>query len=74
MIGFKGRWDYAAIGSVTNQAARLCSEADSGQILVSQGFLAMVDDLVESAAVGEIRLRGFQRPLVVHEVRRMREG
>jgi len=33
-IGFEGRWDYGAIGSVTNLAARLCGEAKAGQILI----------------------------------------
>ena len=35
-IGFEGRFDYAAIGSVTNLAARLCAEAEPWQILVTQ--------------------------------------
>ena len=34
-IGFEGRWDYGAIGTVTNLAARLCGEARPGQILIS---------------------------------------
>ena len=35
-IGFEGRYDYAAIGSVTNLASRLCAAADQDQILVTQ--------------------------------------
>ena len=48
-IGYEGRFDYAAIGSVTNLAARLCAEADAGQVLVSQRVFSAVEDV----AVGE---------------------
>ncbi len=62
-IGFEGRWDYAAIGTVTNLAARLCGEARGGQILVSRRLLAGLDDLVQAEPVGELTLKGFQRPV-----------
>ena len=45
-IGFEGRSDYAAIGSVTNLAARLCGEAGPGQILISQRVYAATEDIV----------------------------
>ena len=45
-IGFEGRSDYAAIGSVTNLAARLCAEASAGQVLVSQRVFSAVEDRV----------------------------
>lgn len=64
-IGFEGRFDYVAIGTVTNLAARLCDEARSGQILVSQRVYSIVETLVESALVGEMSLKGFARPLPV---------
>jgi len=44
-IGFEGRWDYGAIGTVTNLAARLCSEAEAGQILISSRVAALVEEL-----------------------------
>src|SRR6266536_2384776 len=53
-IGFEGRFDYAAIGTVTNLAARLCGEAENGQILVSQRVHAAVEELVEAEAVGDL--------------------
>ena len=62
-IGFEGRWDYAAIGSVTNLAARLCGEASHGQILVSRRLLTAVEELVESEPVGELQLKGFHRTI-----------
>jgi hypothetical protein len=62
-IGFEGRWDYAAIGSVTNLAARLCSEADAGQILVDRKTMARVDALVQATPVGPMSLKGFHQPV-----------
>ena len=62
-IGFEGRWDYAAIGSVTNLAARLCAEARAGQILVCQKTMASVEDVVEAEPVGPLTLRGFTQPI-----------
>lgn len=63
VIGFEGRWDYAAIGSVTNRAARLCGAARPGEILVPQEFLSRIDGLVEAEDLGEVELRGFRRPV-----------
>ncbi len=71
-IGFKGRWDYGAIGTVTNLAARLCGEAKPGQILVSQRLLATVEDFVEVGPVGELNLKGFHRPVPAYNVLRLK--
>ena len=60
-IGFEGRWDYAALGTVTNLAARLCGEARPGQILVVSRVLAALDELADVEALGEVALRGFLR-------------
>ena len=54
-IGFEGRFDYAAIGTVTNLSARLCQEARDGQILVSQQVHAEIERLVETAPIGAAR-------------------
>ena len=67
-IGFEGRQDYAAIGSVTNLAHRLCSEASPDQILISQRIHAAVTDLVTAKEVGPLQLKGFHRPVVAYEV------
>ncbi len=71
-IGFEERWDYGAIGNVTNVAARLCNEALAGQILVSQRVQAKVEALVESEAVGELALKGLRRPVPAFNVRALR--
>jgi adenylate cyclase len=67
-IGFEGRWEYGAIGSVPNLAARLCGEAKPGEILVTQRLLGGVDELVEAEPAGELTLKGFHRPVPAHRV------
>jgi class 3 adenylate cyclase len=67
-IGFEGRWDYGAVGAVTNLAARLCGEARPGQILVSRRVLALVEELVEAQPVGELALKGLSRPVPAFEL------
>jgi len=62
-IGYEGRFDYAAIGSVTNLAARLCAEAGAGQVLVSQRVFSAVDEVAVGESVGALELRGFSRPV-----------
>jgi class 3 adenylate cyclase/CheY-like chemotaxis protein len=73
-IGFEGRWDYGAIGNVTNLAARLCAEAKPGQILVSRRILASVEGLVDAEPVGEITLKGFSKPVSTFNVVRLKLG
>jgi class 3 adenylate cyclase len=67
-IGFEGRWDYGAIGMVTNLAARLCGEAQPGQILVSRRLHGVVEDFVTAEPVGELSLKGFSRPVTAYNV------
>ena len=62
-IGFEGRWDYGAIGTVTNLAARLCGEAKGEQILVSLRVAGEVEDLIETEEVGPLTLKGFHKPV-----------
>ena len=71
-IGFEGRWEYGAIGSVPNLAARLCGEAKPGEILVSQRLLGSVDERVEAEPAGELSLKGFHRPIAAHNIVRMK--
>ena len=73
-IGFEGRSDYAAIGSVTNVAARLCDEAQPGQILISQRVHAAAEDLISADALGDLSLRGFSRPMRAYNVAGMDEA
>jgi adenylate cyclase len=67
-IGFEGRFDYAAIGTVTNLAARLCGEAAGGQILISQRVYAAVEPLAVADLVGELSLKGFVKPVPAYNV------
>jgi class 3 adenylate cyclase len=67
-IGFEGRLDYGAIGTVTNLAARLCGEATDGQILISPRIFSKVEPHIKAEAVGELSLKGFHRPVFAHNV------
>jgi len=67
-IGFEGRFDYAAIGTVSNVASRLCDEAKPGQILVSPRVLMAVEDAVAVEPVGDFALKGISRPLAAYNV------
>jgi class 3 adenylate cyclase/PAS domain-containing protein len=73
-IGFEGRLDYGAIGTVTNLAARLCGEAGDGQILISPRIYSKVEAHVEAEVIGELSLKGFHRPVLAHNVVKMREA
>jgi adenylate cyclase len=72
-IGFEDRWDYAAIGAVTNLAARLCAEARGGQILTNQRTLGRVEQIVEAEAVGELALKGIPRPVAAFNILALRD-
>ena len=67
-IGFEGRFDYAAIGTVSNIASRLCDEAKPGQILISPRVLMKVEHVVKVEPVGEFALKGIRRPLTAYNV------
>ena len=67
-VGFDGRSDYAAIGAVTNLAARLADEATGGQVLIAQRLYAEVDQDVDVVPVGEFTLKGFRRPVAAFDV------
>jgi adenylate cyclase len=58
-IGFEGRYDYGAVGSVLNLASRLCDAADPGQILIGRRVYAEVEDVVEVEPVDPLDLKGF---------------
>lgn len=67
-IGFEGRHDYGAIGTVANLASRLSDEAKGGQILVNQRVDALVDEIAETQPVGDLHLKGFLKPVAAFNV------
>jgi class 3 adenylate cyclase len=67
-IGFEGRFDYAAIGTVSNVASRLCDEAKPGQILISPRVLMAIEDAIAVEPVGDFALKGISRPLAAYNV------
>ena len=72
-IGFEGRFDYAAIGSVTNLDARLCADARPWQVLVTDRVLAPIEHLCESEVVGDVQPKGFSRSVRVHNISALHE-
>ena len=71
-IGFEGRYDYGALGPVTNLASRLSTHAQAGQILIGQRIFATVEEAVDAAPYPELALKGFGRPVAAYEVRGLR--
>jgi class 3 adenylate cyclase len=72
-IGFEGRFDYAAIGTVVNLAARLCARAADNQILIDRKVLAAVDAIFVTEPAGELMLKGLHRPTAAFNVCDLRE-
>jgi class 3 adenylate cyclase len=68
-VGFEGRWDYSAIGTVTNLASRLCGEAAGDEVLISQRVFAGVENLIDVAPQEMLTLKGFRRPVPAYRVR-----
>ncbi|WP_230531546.1 adenylate/guanylate cyclase domain-containing protein [Microvirga roseola] len=71
-IGFEGRFDYAAIGTVTNVAARLCAEALDSQILVTQRIASEIGEIADLQPIGDLQLKGLSRPVPVFNVEGLR--
>jgi class 3 adenylate cyclase len=67
-VGFEGRLDYGAVGTVTEVAAGLCAAAEPGQVLASQRVHAAVEPLVDAGAAVELALPGFLRPVPARSV------
>jgi adenylate cyclase len=68
-VGFEGRYEYAAIGTVTNLAARLCSEAEGGQVLISQRIATLLDGRLQADLKGNIEFKGIAKPVPTWVVR-----
>ncbi|WP_315701959.1 MULTISPECIES: adenylate/guanylate cyclase domain-containing protein [unclassified Bradyrhizobium] len=71
-VGFEHRLEYAAIGSVTNLASRLCDEAKAGQIIASRRVYGMVEPWVEAVPIDDLQLKGFNHPVLAMEILRWR--
>ena len=71
-IGFDGRFEYTAIGSVVNLAARLCGEAKGGEVLVSERIVSMLGDAVETERLADVELKGMAQPVPTYLVKHLR--
>jgi adenylate cyclase len=67
-VGFEGRFDYRATGTVVNLAARLCAQAQGGQILLPARAYATVRQLVDVEPIGALQLKGFHEPVQAYNV------
>ena len=67
-IGFEGRFEYTAIGTVVNLAARLCGQAEGGEVLAAERVVAALGAAVVTEPAGMIELKGMARPVAVHRV------
>jgi class 3 adenylate cyclase/PAS domain-containing protein len=67
-IGYEGRLEYSAIGTVVNLAARLCGEASNSQILISPRIYSKTETHIDVEPVGELSLKGFNRPVPAYNV------
>jgi adenylate cyclase len=67
-IGFEGRFDYSAVGTVVNLAARLCEEASDGRILIDGKVLSAIEAVAETQPAGELTLKGLHRPIPAFNV------
>jgi adenylate cyclase len=73
-IGFDGRVDYTAIGTVVNQAARLCDEAKADEVLITQRVATAVGDLIKGEALGEMEFKGLRQPVVCWRLHDLSQG
>jgi class 3 adenylate cyclase len=72
-IGFEGRFDYSAIGSVTNLSARLCGLAGAWQVLVTDRVLAATEHIAVAEHVQDLKPKGFSRSVTVHDITGLKE-
>lgn len=73
-FGFEGRFEYGALGSVTNLASRLCDTAQAGQIVVSRSVLSAVEAVAQARPLGNLALKGFLREVPAFELVALSEG
>ncbi len=73
-IGFESRFDYSAIGSVTNLSARLCGDAGPWQVLVTDRVLAATEHLAVAEPVGDVTPKGFSRSVRVHNITELKRN
>jgi adenylate cyclase len=71
-LGFERRFEYSAIGTVVNLAARLCAQAEAGQILIDPKVHSAVAPLAEIEPAGELTLKGLSRPIRAFKIGSLR--
>ncbi|MEY2468496.1 MAG: adenylate cyclase [Actinomycetota bacterium] len=69
MIGFEGRRDYSALGTVVNLASRLCDEARAGEILIDERAHAATQHAIVVDDSALISLKGLREPVLAFSAR-----
>ena len=69
-VGYEGRIDYTAIGSVVNLASRLCGSAKDGEILIDPAVAEGVQDSIAIESLGVRLIKGYDHPLQIFVVAR----
>ena len=72
-IGFEGRFEYTAIGSVVNLAARLCGEAKGGEVLASERVISILSESVEAERLADVDLKGLAQPVPTFLIKQLRQ-
>jgi class 3 adenylate cyclase len=72
-LGFEGRMDYGTVGNLPNLAARLCAQAQGGQILTDQKTMSKLEGFVDAALLNKLHLKGISRPVAAYNILRARQ-
>jgi adenylate cyclase len=67
-VGYEGRFDYTAIGSVVSLAARLCEKAQADEILIDGKVRTAIENVMKTEPLGNFLPKGFSRPIDVFNV------
>jgi class 3 adenylate cyclase len=68
-MGSTDRLNYTVLGERVNLAARLCSQAKAGQVIIDQTTRERLGETISSAPLPELHLKGFSENIVAHELR-----
>jgi adenylate cyclase len=68
-VGFQQFWTYTVVGSTVNLASRLCSEANDGEILISDRFRTRITGELITETRGKTLLKGFSSEITIFNIK-----